>query len=170
MSQIPAAPPAPPPPPGRRRNWYFALGALGVAALAFLLIVYGGIGENLVYYWGPADLRAAGDKAVGATVRLGGQVAKGSIRHVEGSSGLEFDVVDGTASVHVRALGIPPQMFREGIGVVVEGSLTPAGHFEGRRLMVSHDSRYRPPQEPGADVKSLMRTTQGLDGDEPSPP
>ena len=65
----------------RRQDRWFALGALAVAGLAFLVIIaVGGIGRNLVYYWGPTELRAAGDKAIGATIRLGGLVADGSVR------------------------------------------------------------------------------------------
>lgn len=150
--------------PPRRPKW-FAIGALAVAGAAFLAITLGGIGQNLVYYWGPTELRTAGDKAFGATIRLGGQVAKDSIRYGEGASSLEFDVVDGKSSVHVRSKGVPPQMFREGIGVVVEGTMTRAGHFESHRLMVSHDNEYRAPGDPAqTDVKALMRTTQGLEG------
>jgi len=148
------------------KTQYFAIGALLVAGAAFVAITAGGIGQNLVYYWGPKELREAGSKAVGATIRLGGQVAKGSVVQKPGVSALEFDVVDGTASVHVKSAGVPPQMFREGIGVVVEGTLTKAGHFESRRLMVSHGNEYRAPGDPkaGADVRQLMKSTQGLEG------
>jgi len=148
---------------GSRRNRWFAIGALGVAAAAFGVLTVGGIGENLVYYWGPTELRAAGPKAVGASIRLGGQVAPGSVVYREGSE-LEFDVVDGGARVHVRSTGVPPQMFREGIGVVVEGTLTPAGQFQCNRLMVSHSNEYRAPGEgQKPDAPSLMRTTEGLE-------
>jgi cytochrome c-type biogenesis protein CcmE len=150
--------------PSPSRTKWFAVGALVVAGAAFLVITMGGIGENLVYYWGPTDLREAGNKAVGATIRLGGQVGEGSIVFGEGVSSLEFDVVDGRNAVHVKATGVPPQMFRDGIGVVVEGTMTKAGHFQGNRLMVSHDNEYRAPGDPKAvDVKKLMRSTQGLD-------
>jgi cytochrome c-type biogenesis protein CcmE len=151
-------------PPVRRTNTrLFAVGALGVALLAFLAIAVGGIGENLVYYWGPKDVKAAGDKAVGATIRLGGQVAEGSVKGGEGVSDLEFDVTDGSAHVHVVSKGVPPQLFRDRIGVVVEGTMTKAGHFESRRLMVSHDNQYRTPEDKNVDIKTLMRSTQGLD-------
>jgi cytochrome c-type biogenesis protein CcmE len=128
---------------GNRRRW-FAVAALGVAAAALLAITAGGIGQNLVYYWGPTELRAAGDKAIGATI--------------------EFDVIDRPGgSVRVMTHSVPPQMFREGIGVVVEGTMTPAGHFESRRLMVSHSNEYRAPDDPSrADTTELMRTTEGL--------
>lgn len=149
--------------PGKTK--WFALGALGVAGLAFLAIAFGGIGSNLVYYWGPAELQAAGDKAIGATIRLGGLVVEGSVVRAAGASGVEFDVVDRKGvKVHVKSAGVPPQMFREKIGVVVEGTMTRAGHFESHRLMVSHSNEYRVPgEEYQDDVKKIMTTTEGLE-------
>jgi cytochrome c-type biogenesis protein CcmE len=154
------------PTPKRGRTKWFAVAALAIAGGAFLVISVSGIGENLVYYWGPKDVRAAGKKAVGATIRLGGQVAAGSVKPFDGVSNLEFDVTDGTALVHVVSRGVPPQLFRDRIGVVVEGTLTEAGVFESHRLMVSHDNRYRAPADKDVDIKTLMRTTEGL---EPAP-
>jgi cytochrome c-type biogenesis protein CcmE len=159
----------PPPAIKRRKTKWFAVGALGVAAGAFLFITFGGIGENLVYYWGPKELRAAGRKAVGASIRLGGQVAPGSVKLGDGVSNLEFDVTDGAATVHVLSRGVPPQLFRDRIGVVVEGTMTTDGAFESRRLMVSHDNQYRAPGDRNVDIKTLMRSTQGLD-EAPAPP
>ena len=147
----------------KSRRW-FALGAFVVAGAAFVALTAGGIGQNLVYYWGPTELHAAGDKAVGATIRLGGLVKRGTlVRHADGST-LEFDVIDRPgAAVHVMTRSVPPQMFREGIGVVVEGTMTPAGHFESRRLMVSHSNESRVPDDPSkADTRELMKTTEGL--------
>jgi cytochrome c-type biogenesis protein CcmE len=160
------------PSPGRglkpARTKWFAVGAVAVAAAAFLIITLGGIGENLVYYWGPKELHAAGHKAIGATIRLGGQVAVGSVKRGDGVSNLEFDVTDGTAKVHVLSRGVPPQLFRDRIGVVVEGTMTKEGTFESRRLMVSHDNQYRAPGDKNVDIKTLMRSTEGLE-DAPAP-
>jgi cytochrome c-type biogenesis protein CcmE len=149
---------------GKRRRLTFV--ALGVAALAILALSLGGIGQNLVYYWGPSELQAAGDKAIGATIRLGGLVADGSIRRASGASGVEFDVVDRQGALtHVKCSGVPPQMFRERIGVVVEGTLSRAGHFEGHRLMVSHGNEYRAPSEgEQAAIDELMRSVKDGDG------
>ena len=75
-------------------------------------------------------------------------MADGSIRRGPGASGVEFDVVDRAGALtHVKCSGVPPQMFRERIGVVVEGTLTRAGHFQGHRLMVSHGNDYRAPSD-----------------------
>lgn len=140
--------------------------ALVVAAIAFSLLAGSGINKNLVYYWTPTDLHAAGGKAYGATIRLGGMVAPGSVRRTIGSSAVEFDVKDGSGIVHVRSHGAPPQMFRENVGVVVEGTMVRGGWFESDRLMVSHNNQYRPPAKGhGVDKKELeqlMKSTEGL--------
>src|SRR2546421_4721498 len=160
MSEGATTPPDPRLIPARTK--WFALGALAVAAAAFLFIAIGGIGENLVYYWGPKELRAAGSKATGATIRLGGQVAVGSVKRGDGVSNLEFDVTDGTALVHVVSRGVPPQLLRHRIGGVVEGTLAKDGHFESHRLMVSHDNKYRAPTDKNVDINELLRSTEGL--------
>lgn len=150
----------------RLRTRFFMLGAFLVATVAFAVIAASGIGENLVYYWTPGDLRDAGDKAYGASIRLGGMVVPGSIRKVSGTSGIEFDVKDSRSVVHVKTTGVPPQMFRENIGVVVEGTLMRGGHFQSNRLMVSHSNEYKAPKKGHAvdekTLKQMMKSTDGL--------
>ena len=151
----------------RRKTRLFMVAAFAVAAVAFIVIAWGGINKNLVYYWTPTDLHAAGDKAYGATIRLGGMVSAGSIKNRTGASGLEFDVHDAAGMVHVKSMGVPPQMFRENIGVVVEGTMTKGGYFQCNRLMVSHNNEYKAPKGghpiDKKELEKLMRTTEGLD-------
>jgi cytochrome c-type biogenesis protein CcmE len=144
----------------RRRQLFIALAVLiAVATLAYL--ASGGIGENLVYYWSPSELRDAGSDAVGASIRLGGLVAPGSIDRGSDGLTLRFAVTDGQTEVPVNASAVPPAMFREGIGVVVEGTMREDGTFETRRLMVKHDNEYRAPTEgETADMEKLMQSMQ----------
>ena len=130
----------------RRRTRWFMVGAFLVAGIAFAVITASGINKNLVYYWTPTDLHANGEKAYGATIRLGGMVAKGSIRNAGGSA-VEFDVKDAARVVHVKTSTVPPQMFRENIGVVVEGTMVKGGYFQSNRLMVSHNNEYKAPEK-----------------------
>ncbi len=149
-----------------KKSRWFAVGALVVAGGAFALIASGRIGNNLVYYWGPTQMEKAGQKAIGATIRLGGQVVPGSIHQDPSGRSLTFEVTDRHATVEVHSSGIPPQMFRAGIGVVVEGTMTKSGVFESNRLMVSHGSQYRPPKAgQTVDVQDQMKTTTGLAGE-----
>ena len=100
-------------------------------------------------------------------MKIGGaNVFLAPVKPGDGVSNLEFDVTDGTATVHVVSRGVPPQLFRDRIGVVVEGTMTKDGVFESHRLMVSHDNKYRAPADRNVDIKELMRSTEGLE--EPS--
>ena len=147
----------------RRKSRWFLVGALVAAGIAFAVIAASGISQNLVYYWTPSDLHANGKKAYGATIRLGGMVAKGSI-HKLGGSAVEFDVHDGRSRVHVRTSTVPPQMFRENIGVVVEGTMVPGGYFQSSRLMVSHNNEYRAPEKGHpVDRKELERMMKSVE-------
>ncbi|MCA9518109.1 MAG: cytochrome c maturation protein CcmE [Myxococcales bacterium] len=128
--------------------------ALVVAAGAIVFLAVGGLGKNLVYYWSPTELldyakrpEAARDAERAAVVRLGGEVKPGSIVHGDGASDLTFVITDGAAEVKVHSTAVPPQMFREGIGVVVEGRLGPDGVFRSEQLMVKHGNDYRPPKD-----------------------
>jgi cytochrome c-type biogenesis protein CcmE len=147
----------------RRKTRLFMVGAFAVAAIAFAIIAGSGINKNLVYYWTPSDVYKAGDRAYGANIRLGGMVVPGSIVRHQGS-GLEFTVKDATRMLRVKSSGVPPQMFRENIGVVVEGTMVPGGHFESSRLMVSHNNEYKAPAKGHpVDRKELERMMKSVE-------
>ncbi len=139
----------------------FMVGALGIAAAGLGFVAFGNIGENLVYYWDPSQLVAAGDKSIGATIRLGGVVKEGTMNWNPDASELEFVVSNGEDDVQVHCTSAPPQMFREGIGVVVEGTMTKADVFESSRLMVKHSNEYKAPEE-GASVEDLYKTVEEI--------
>jgi cytochrome c-type biogenesis protein CcmE len=146
------------------RRRIFLAGALLVGAGALSVIAFGDIGENLVYFWDPSQLVAAGDKAVGATIRLGGVVKPGTVVWKAEDNRLDFEVTDGKQTVRVEASGAPPQMFREGIGVVVEGTFTNRGVFTSDRLMVKHSNEYKAPEEgmTQEEMRELYATVEEL--------
>jgi cytochrome c-type biogenesis protein CcmE len=88
-------------------------------------------------------------------------VKAGSIAWNAGKTHLDFQVADGqdptSPTVRVSSDEIPPQMFREGIGVVVEGTYDQSQVFKTTRLMVSHSNKYRPPK-PGENQKDWQNT------------
>jgi cytochrome c-type biogenesis protein CcmE len=151
-----------------KRTTLLGIGALLVAGGALAFISSGYLGRNLVYYWTPAEMLAAGSKAYGATIRLGGIVQKGTTAWDAGHTELSFRVAnDGTPtapSVLVKVRETPPQMFREGIGVVVEGTFDRSQLFTSSRLMVNHSNEYRPPKPGDGD-----RWKDTLSADAPRP-
>jgi cytochrome c-type biogenesis protein CcmE len=140
-----------------------AIAALVVMLGAFGYLMYGGVEDNLVYFLTPNELVAKGDKAVDRPVRLGGQVVPGSVVWNAEQLDLRFRVTDGTQEIEVHSSGAPPQMFRAGIGVVVEGKYARSGVFQSNSLMVKHSNEYRAPtegeQHPERLDKTLMRST-----------
>jgi cytochrome c-type biogenesis protein CcmE len=143
------------------RNRLVALVALLIAGAGLAYVAFGNIGQNLVFYWTPGEMLAQGSKAYGPTIRLGGVVQPGSLRWDAGRTHLTFRVADsdkaGAASVQVVSTETPPQMFRERIGVVVEGTFDRSQTFSSSRLMVNHSNEYRPPK-PG-DGPDQWKTT-----------
>ncbi len=140
-----------------------AIAAIVVLVSAFAYLAYGGVEENLVYFLTPNELVAKGAKAVDRPVRLGGQVVPGSVQWNADALDLRFRVTDGTREVVVHSSGAPPQMFRAGIGVVVEGKYTRNGVFESHSLMVKHSNEYRAPvageKHPDRLDKTLIRSS-----------
>ena len=149
-----------PPVKPETKNRLLAVGALAVAGIALAVISAGKIGDNLVYYFTPAELVAKGEQAYGPTIRLGGVVKKGTIEWNPEHTKLRFavanDLTENATTVNVASEQIPPQMFREGIGVVVEGTYNASHVFQTKRLMVNHSNEYRAPK-PGDDTKEWMK-------------
>lgn len=106
-----------------------------VGVLGFLMV---NLSSSLVYFNTPAELQAreAGDDRL----RLGGQVVPGSV--VENEATVTFSVQDCGTSVTVVHTGAPPQLFQDGIGIVVEGFWT-GEQFDSDTMLVKHDEQYR---------------------------
>jgi cytochrome c-type biogenesis protein CcmE len=143
-------------PRGSQRRWV-AGGVLAAILGIFGWMTYGGMEENLVYFLTPKELHAKGTKAYGRPVRLGGQVVPGSVQWNAEALDLRFRVTDGEREVLVHSSGAPPQMFRAGIGVVVEGKYGKNAVFESKSLMVKHSNEYKAP-EAGSHPPRLDKT------------
>jgi cytochrome c-type biogenesis protein CcmE len=139
------------------RRRLFAVGALLVAGGALAAVSMSTMSEDLVYYWSPTELLSKGEAAQDATVRIMGMVEAGSVDWRPENQQLAFRITDGGKTVAVEGQGAPPQMFREGIGVVVEGKLGADGVFHSREVLVKHNNEYRPPKD-GEHPEEIYKT------------
>jgi cytochrome c-type biogenesis protein CcmE len=110
-------------------------GVVLVAILAFLLV---NLSASLVYYNTPAEVQTR--EATNERLRLGGRVEPGSVSQTDDT--VMFNVQDCDTFVAVVHQGAPPQLFQEGIGVVLEGTWDGAV-FESDTMLVKHDEQYR---------------------------
>jgi cytochrome c-type biogenesis protein CcmE len=139
-----------------QRRRLFGASAIVVVLGALTWLSYGSLGDNLVYYWSPTELVQRGAAAEGVTVRLGGLVVPGTFDLSACSPGCNFKISDGRTEVAVATAGMPPQMFREGIGVVVEGALE-GQTFRTERVMIKHSNEYKAPTD-GSMPKDMAST------------
>lgn len=140
--------------PKRRRLWMLlgSLGTLGVAAA----LVLTALNDNLVFFYSPTQVA---EKNIGADrrFRLGGLVEQGSVE--KDGQIVRFTVTDTNKTVKVSYRGILPDLFREGQGVIAEGSIGPDGVFTAREILAKHDENYMPPEV----AKALKESGQWKD-------
>lgn len=139
---------------------------LGLAALVAIigagLLAASALKDEAAYFYVPNDVKTKGVEP-GKAVRLGGMVETGSLRHEKDGVTIRFTVTDGKASVPVVFKGIAPDLFREGSGVVAEGSFDAQGTFMADNLLAKHDERYMPREMEGMQYNA--QTHQMTAGD-----
>ena len=119
---------------------------IGTAAM----LVLGALRDNIVLFFTPTEITTSGTKA-GQALRLGGLVKDGSVE-IDGLQSV-FPVTDGTTEISVRYNKALPSLFREGQGVVAEGSLA-NGEFIATNVLAKHDENYMP-----AEVAEKLKDT-----------
>ena len=130
----------------RRRNRLVATVFLvgGTAVTAALVLTALDESVNLFY---PPERVVNGDAPAGVTIRAGGMVVCGSVAHDATGLGVSFVLTDYQGSdFMVRHVGILPDLFREGQGIVTLGKLNEAGVFVAQEVLAKHDENYMPPE------------------------
>lgn len=120
-----------------RRYWRFVVPAGAVVVVLVLLMIT--LTNNLVYFKTPTEVSQEAIEP-DERVRLGGQVVEGSV--TQDASSVSFSVTDGRVAVDVLHSGAPQELFREGIGVVLEGRWDGAV-FHSDTMLIKHDEQYR---------------------------
>ncbi|MET0360390.1 MAG: cytochrome c maturation protein CcmE [Sphingobium sp.] len=127
---------------GKHQRLVLALAALAAIVGAGLLAA-SALRDEAAFFYTPADARTHAPDP-GKAVRLGGMVERGSLKRATDGVTIRFIVSDGKASVPVTFSGIPPDLFKEGSGVIAEGAFDERGGFTATNLLAKHDERYMP--------------------------
>jgi cytochrome c-type biogenesis protein CcmE len=115
--------------------------SVGLLALAAGLVLFA-LRDNVVFFYTPSEVSAK-SVAPGTRLRLGGLVKKGSIERSAGNT-VKFVVTDSKMEIAVSYVGLLPDLFREGQGVVTEGVLQQASTFKADSVLAKHDENYMP--------------------------
>lgn len=142
----------------RKRRAPVTVALLAVVVVALGFVVWQGLSNATLYFYN-ADIAVAKRDSLGdRRFRLQGTVEEGSIAH-DGEQ-VSFVVVFDKVAVPVRHVGDPPELFRPGIPVVLEG------HWDGTtfasdRILVKHSEQYQSEDEYQDRLKDAE---QGGDG------
>ena len=126
----------------RRFAWIGAgLVVLGVAAA----LVLNAFQSNLVFFFTPSQV-VAKEAPQSRPFRIGGLVEAGSLKRDPNSLTVHFRVTDTAQTIPVTYTGLLPDLFKEGKGVVAQGTLASDGSFHATEVLAKHDENYMPPE------------------------
>lgn len=141
----------------RKQRRLTLIGAAGlVLAVAAGLVLFA-LKDQIVFFYSPTDI-AGKDLAAGTRIRLGGLVEEGSVEKNDGGA-VSFTITDAQNRMNVSFVGILPDLFREGQGVIAEGTLDADGGFKADNVLAKHDETYMPREV--ADVLKEQGVWQG---------
>ena len=143
--------------PKRKRLWLLvgSLAVLGVAAT----LVLTALNDNIVFFYSPTQV-AEKKPTLERHFRMGGLVEAGSVKKSADGQVIFFKVTDLARTLDVTYRGQLPDLFREGQGVIAEGTLGADGVFIAREVLAKHDENYMPPEV----ARALRESGQWKDG------
>jgi cytochrome c-type biogenesis protein CcmE len=129
-------------------------GIIILAAISYLVV--GGMKEAVMYFVTPSELKAKESSSTNKFLRMGGMVVKGSLQKDLKNLTYRFELTDGTTTFPVFFKGIPPDLFTEGKGAVVEGRIGSDGVFQATTIMAKHAEEYSPYADGKGPAKSFV--------------
>ena len=129
---------------GRKVKLRFLLVVLIFLSLILsVFLVLRSLEDNVVYFKSPSDLKMT-EEIEKKKIRIGGMVKVNSIKIK--SNEVNFIITDLKNEINVSYIGVIPNLFSEGRGVVAEGFLKDRNFFEASKILAKHDENYMPPE------------------------
>ncbi len=150
--------------------------------LILVLLILAGVGaavtlglkaldQNLLYFFSPSQVKA-GEAPIGHSFRLGGLVTNGSLVREKDGLTIHFDITDNAETIAVTYVGLLPDLFREGQGIVATGKLDgttiedtqgkKVSHFVADEVLAKHDENYMPPEVQDALDKAHVEGKEAM--------
>ena len=130
----------------KRRRLYIVSGFMLIFATAAALVLMA-FEENIVFFYSPTELARKMEQQPippNRRLRIGGLVEEGSLGREKDGVTITFRVTDTVEVINVRFRGFMPDLFREGQGIVAEGSVAADGKFVATEVLAKHDETYMP--------------------------
>ncbi|MDF1724932.1 MAG: cytochrome c maturation protein CcmE [Alcanivorax sp.] len=128
----------------RKQRLILVISILVGLAIACGLMFYA-LRQNINLFFTPQQVMA-GEAPLDTQMRVGGLVEEGSVVRDQETLDVQFVLTDGKGSFTVHYQGILPDLFREGQGIVANGTLISTNRFEAEEVLAKHDETYMPPE------------------------
>ncbi len=145
--------------PRQQRMLAVGLAVVGVAIAAGLTLR--AFKDNMMFFVEISEV-VAGEYPKERNFRIGGLVVEDSIEREEGSLKMTFRVTDMRCELGVSYLGVLPDLFREGQGVVAHGAMGENGIFVADKILAKHDENYMAPEVAESLAKHVEDQTASL--------
>jgi len=122
---------------------FFFIFLLLSSLILSVFLVLKSLEENVIYFKSPSEIKMIG-KIENNKIRIGGMVKENSIQIK--SNKVNFIITDFKNEINVTYLGVVPNLFSEGKGVVAEGYLKDRSFFKASKILAKHDENYMPPE------------------------
>ena len=119
--------------------------AILVGVGAAVALALSALQQNINLFYTPTQI-ANGEAPLDTRIRAGGMVQAGSLKRSGDSLDVQFVVTDFNKSVTIAYRGILPDLFREGQGIVAQGTLKDATTVAAFEVLAKHDENYMPPE------------------------
>ena len=130
----------------KKRIYLISLFFITIATSIYLILW--ALRDNIVFFYSPSEIQQKINlKEIDemSKLRLGGMVKESSVlRSTDGS--IVFTITDFRSDIKVYYLGIVPDLFREGQGVIAEGRIKENFLFNASSILAKHDENYMPPE------------------------
>ena len=141
----------------RKQKRLATIAVIGTVLISAVLLVMFALSDKIVFFYSPTEIIAENKAVAGQRFRLGGLVKEGSIS--KDGNRISFVVTDTDYELPVTYIGILPDLFREGQGVIAEGTIDGRHRFAADTVLAKHDENYMPKEV--ADVLKKKGMWQG---------
>lgn len=137
--------------PRRKSRLKTVLAIFSGVAVAAGLTLYA-LSQNIDLFYTPTEIIYGKNNdpktkpEVGQRIRVGGMVVEGSVKRDDKSLKVEFGLNDIGPAIVVEYEGILPDLFREGQGIVAQGTLIEPTKLRATEVLAKHDENYMPPE------------------------
>lgn len=148
----------------RKNRLYLALSVLVGLGLTITLVLYA-LRSNIDLFYTPSEILYGKGEShqlpePGQRLRVGGMVQPGSVKRDKQTLKVTFKLYDASGVIDVSYVGILPDLFREGQGVVAQGVFEAGNRIEAKEVLAKHDENYTPPEIKEAMDKNHQRAPQ----------